>query len=66
VAAAVAAGPVFELDDVAVVDAGRMQRARRRQAGDASTDDERADLLAATPSRTRWPRSWATPSQPPS
>jgi hypothetical protein len=43
VAAAVAAGTVFELEDVAIVDAGVQQRARRAEAGDAGADDDRAD-----------------------
>ena len=43
VAAAVAAGAVFELEDVAIVDAGDAQRARGAEAGDAGADDDRAD-----------------------
>ena len=43
VAAAVAAGAVFELEDVAIVDPGAQQCARRAEAGDAGPDDDRAD-----------------------
>ena len=34
---------VLELEDVAVVDAGAAQRARRGEAGDAGADDDGAD-----------------------
>ena len=56
-AAAVAAGAVLELEDVAVVDAGAQQRARRAEAGDAGADDDRADAARRARPRAGGPTS---------
>jgi hypothetical protein len=71
--AAVAAGGRFEVEHAHVVDARSHQRARRAEAGNACTDDQRAGATlqrrlgqpAAPRSRSRWPSSTSAPTQPP-